>query len=328
MPEGATSAAMRERTWRRPAPAAASPAGGAVAALVVAAAALPARSATTTVLPRRADVASLTAKVADAYRSGRPCGTTGCAITSRWDDAVLMVGMVEHWRTFRRTQDRTYAVNWANANALAALQRPERRPEEPELAQPHDGGIRLSAPARGRRARRLDRRRPREFDAQLALRLTPEREQLVDYVFPGQSVSSFSWKAVDAEYLALPTWILMGKRTGGTAYLDRARDLQDYQVEVMGLRDPETGLWFRDEAHEVPAQPERREDRLGPRDRMDRCRPRLRADRAARHAPGIRRLPDPLRRADGRGPHPPAPGRLLEHEPSSRIRATIPRPSN
>jgi len=91
---------------------------------------------------------------------------------------------------------------------------------------------------------------------QLALQLSPERQQLVDYVFPGQTKSSFSWKSVDAEFLALPVWIMMGRQSGNGDYYVRARDLQNYQVNVMGLQDATSKLWYRDEAAKTMTSPE------------------------------------------------------------------------
>ncbi|MFO1143705.1 MAG: glycoside hydrolase family 88 protein [Amaricoccus sp.] len=87
----------------------------------------------------------------------------------------------------------------------------------------------------------------RNLDAQLALPLTPEEVGLIDYVFPGSAKSSLSWKIVDSNFMGLPTWIAMGRQTGDTRYYDRARDLQNYQINTMGLRNPMTGLYFQRE---------------------------------------------------------------------------------
>ena len=178
-----------------------------------------------------------------------PCTSGSCAINNKWDNGVLMMGVIEHWRAYGSSPYRTYAENWARKDAWTLFDntsgRDQRNPNWHNRMTAGYTYLRLDqAGSAGATVADV----VSNLDDQLALQVSPEREQLVDYVFPGQSTASFSWKAVDANFMALPTWVAMGRHTGDTRYYDRARDLQNYQVDVMGLQSPATKLWFQHEA--------------------------------------------------------------------------------
>ena len=200
-------------------------------------------------LPGRSDVQQAAAAVGDHYRSVVPCASGSCAINNKWDNGVLMMGVIEHWRAYGSSPYRTYAENWARRHAWTLFDntggRDQRNPNWHNRVTAGYTYLRLDqAGSAGASVADV----VSNLDDQLALQVSPEREQLVDYVFPGQSTASFSWKAVDANFMALPTWVAMGRHTGDTRYYDRARDLQNYQVDVMGLQSPATKLWFQHEA--------------------------------------------------------------------------------
>ena len=171
-----------------------------------------------------------------------------CAINNKWDNGVLMMGVVEHWRKYGTASYRTYAENWADHNDWTLFSNTSGRDQEnPNWNNRMTAGytyLRLTqAGSPGATVADV----VRNLDAQLALQISPEREQLVDYVFPGSTKGSLSWKFVDANFTALPVWIAMGKQTGDTRYYDRVRDLQNYQLDVMRLQDPATKLYFQNE---------------------------------------------------------------------------------
>jgi len=74
-------------------------------------------SITTSTMPRKGDIRNGAAAVGNHYRSAKPCPAGTCPITNKWDDAVLMMGVIEHWRKHGTAAYKTYAENWANANS-------------------------------------------------------------------------------------------------------------------------------------------------------------------------------------------------------------------
>ncbi len=205
-------------------------------------------SAAAVTLPGRDEIRADAFRVGDHYRAARPCSASSCTITNLWDDGVLMAGMTEHWRKFGAAAYRNYARNWANRKGWKLYSNTSGSQRDPNFHNRMMAGyayIRLSQGGVSG-ASLADVRA--NLNAQLAMPLTPERVGLIDHVFPGKTVSSFSWKAVDAEFMALPVWTIMGRSDGRADWLDRGRALHDYQVDVMGLQDPATKLWFRDEA--------------------------------------------------------------------------------
>ena len=80
------------------------------------------------------------------------------------------------------------------------------------------------------------------LDAQVllpAFSATDDGTGLVDYAFGCGTAGTFSWKAIDAEFMALPTWIAYGKKTGNTAYYARAYALQNHQATTMRAPGPD-----------------------------------------------------------------------------------------
>ena len=69
-------------------------------------------------LPRKSDIQAAAAAVGGHYRAVVPCAPTTCAINNKWDNGVLMVGIIEHWRQYGTAAYRTYAENWAGHNAV------------------------------------------------------------------------------------------------------------------------------------------------------------------------------------------------------------------
>ena len=91
-----------------------------------------------------------------------------------------------------------------------------------------------------------------------ALQVSPERQQLVDYVFPGQTTASFSWKAVDCElHGACPPGSRWASTPATAATTTGGAISQNYQVGVMGLQSPATKLWFQHEAARTQTSPVR-----------------------------------------------------------------------
>ncbi|MFO1210048.1 MAG: glycoside hydrolase family 88 protein [Amaricoccus sp.] len=202
-----------------------------------------------TSLPSRSDIEAVGAKVGDHYRTLVPCGAGNCAVNNRWNNAVLMMGVLQHWQTYGTAAYRSYAESWAGHNDWKLFTDTsggdQQNPSwDNRMAAGYSYLRLLQAGTPGASVADVTR----NLDAQLALPLTPEKVGLIDYVFPGSTKSSLSWKIVDANFMGLPTWIAMGRQTGDARYYDRARDLQNYQLNVMGLRDPTTGLYFQRES--------------------------------------------------------------------------------
>jgi unsaturated rhamnogalacturonyl hydrolase len=214
-----------------------------------------AQSTAPTTMPRAGDILNATTRVGDHFRSAKPCPAGSCSLTNKWDDAVLMMGTTEYRRRFGTTAYRTYAENWANRHSwklFSDLSKDQFNPNWHNRMTAGSSYLRLlQAGSSGATVADV----ARNLDNQLALDLTPEREQLIDHVFPGKTVGSFSWKTVDANFMALPVWITMGKHASESRYFDRARDLQNYQVQTMGLQDASTRLWFRDESYKTRQSP-------------------------------------------------------------------------
>ena len=210
---------------------------------------------TSVLMPRKGDIKAVATSVGNHYRSATPCPSGNCAISNRWDDAVLMMGMIEHWRTHGTAAYKSYTENWARANSWELFDDLSKDQINPNWHNRMMAGYAyqrlLQAGSAG--ATVADVRR--NLDDQLALQLAPEQEQLVDYIFPGKTKSSFSWKEVDANFMGLPIWVMMGRQSGKAAYYDRARELNNYQINTMGLRDQATKLWYRDESFKTRTSP-------------------------------------------------------------------------
>jgi unsaturated rhamnogalacturonyl hydrolase len=216
---------------------------------------LPATPAAAATMPGRDQIRVEAFRVGDHYRAAVPCSASGCAITNHWDDGVLIAGVVEVWRTFSATAYRSYATDWANRQSWRLYSNTSGNQRDPNFHNRMMAGyayIRLSEGGVAG-ASLADVRA--NLEARLAMPLTQERIGLTDHVFPGKTDSSFSWKAVDAEFMALPVWTMMGRKDGRAPYHDRGRELQDYQVDIMGLQDPVTKLWYRDEAEKSLLSP-------------------------------------------------------------------------
>ena len=213
-------------------------------------------SAAPSTMPGKDDVRNAAAVVGDYYRIAKPCPAGSCEITNKWDDAVLMMGIIEHWRKHKTAAYKAYAENWARKNSWTLYSDLSGDQQNPGWDNRMTAGYTylrlLQAGSAGASVANVTT----NLNNQLALKLTPERQGLIDYVFPGQTKSSRSWKAVDANFMALPEWITMGKHAGKASYYARGFELQNYQVNVMGLRDPTSKLWYRDEA----AKPKRSPD--------------------------------------------------------------------
>ncbi len=231
-----------------------------------------AHAAPASTLPRRSDIRAAAAAVGEHYRAAVPCLAGTCAINNKWDNGVLMMGIIEHWRTTGSGAYRTYAENWASHNDWTLFSNTGGGDQENpnwnnrmtagytylRLFQAGSPGATLSDVGKN-------------LDDQLALKISPEREQLVNYVFPGSTKGSLSWKYVDANFTALPAWVAMGAETGDSRYYDRVRDLQAYQVDVLGLQNPTTRLWFQQRGRQEPGEPQRLAGGLGARERVDCC---------------------------------------------------------
>ena len=207
-------------------------------------------------MPAKSDIEAVAARVGDHYLATVPCGAEGCAINNKWDNGVLMMGVIDHWSKYGTAAYRSYAETWAAHNDWSLFTDTSGRDQEnPNWHNRLTAGytyLRLfQAGTPGASIAEV----VGDLDAQLALPISPEREGIVDYVFPGSSKGSLSWKIVDANFMALPVWIAIGGQTGQTDYYDRVRDLQDYQVGVMGLQDPMTKLWFQREAVKTMTTP-------------------------------------------------------------------------
>ena len=213
-------------------------------------------AAPASVLPRKSDIQAAAASVGGHYRTVVPCAPTTCAINNKWDNGVLMVGIIEHWRQYGTAAYRTYAENWASHNNWTLFSNTSGRDQEnPNWNNRMTAGYTylrlLQAGTPGASVADVIS----NLDAQLALGISPEREGLVNYVFPGSTRASLSWKYVDANFTALPVWVAMGAETGDERYYNRVRDLQDYQVNVMGLQSPTTRLWFQHEIAKTQTSP-------------------------------------------------------------------------
>ena len=99
-----------------------------------------------------------------------------------------MMGVIEHWRAYGSSPYRTYAENWARKNAWTLFDdtsgRDQRNPNWHNRMTAGYTYLRLGqAGSAGATVADV----VANLDDQLALQVSPEREQLVDYVFPGQT---------------------------------------------------------------------------------------------------------------------------------------------
>jgi unsaturated rhamnogalacturonyl hydrolase len=204
---------------------------------------------TSVTLPRKGDIQAAGAKVGNYWMSGHTSGSND----NGWTGGVLMAGIIEHWRKYATASYKTYALNWANAYSWKLISSGCDR-----LGNWHNrmtAGYTYLRLLQGGVAGATVADVTRNLDKQLALPISPEVTGLVNYKFPGCASGTFSWKAVDAEFMALPVWITMGKHLGNSNYYARVRDLQAYQVAPMGLQDATTKLWYRDESYKTATSP-------------------------------------------------------------------------
>jgi rhamnogalacturonyl hydrolase YesR len=67
-------------------------------------------------------------------------------------------------------------------------------------------------------------------------------------------VTSDSYFAVDAQFMALPAFAMLGKRDGKPAYFSRLHELFDYNKSTLGLYDRTARLYYRDASYIYPAR--------------------------------------------------------------------------
>ncbi len=206
---------------------------------------------TSVTLPRKDDIQAAGAKVGNYWMSGHPAGSND----NSWTGGVLMAGIVEHWRQYGTASYKTYAGDWAAADAWKLLSSGCDRSSNWHNRM--TAGYTYLRLLQGGVAGATVASVIQNLDKQLALPISPEVTGLVNYRFPGCAGTSgtFSWKAVDAEFMALPVWIVMGTHAGKPTYFTRVRDLQSYQVDTMGLQDPTTKLWYRDQTYKTARSP-------------------------------------------------------------------------
>ena len=214
---------------------------------------------TSITVPRKDDIKAVAEKVGNYWMTNNPCnaGAGNCPMENSWNKGVLMMGIVDHWRKHpTATAYKTYALNWANAHSWQLY---NTTPCTDWKANWHNrmtaGYTYLRLKGGGVPGTTLLTDTIANLDAQLLLPVfspTDDGTAQVDYAFGCGPGGTFSWKALDAEFTALPTWIAYGKQTGNTAYYARAYALQNHQATTMRLQDPTTKLWYRDETFAPP----------------------------------------------------------------------------
>jgi len=208
-------------------------------------------------VPRKGDIRAVAEKVGNYWMTNNPCnaGAGNCPMSNSWDKGVLMMGIVDHWRKHpTATAYKTYALNWANEHNWQLY---DTDPCNDWKANWHNrmiaGYTYLRLKGGGVTGANLLTDTIANLDTQVLLPLSAtDGTGLVDYAFGCGTAGTFSWKAIDAEFMALPTWIAYGKNTGNTAYYTRAYALQNHQATTLGLQDPTTKLWYRDETFVPP----------------------------------------------------------------------------
>ena len=279
-----------------------------------------AQGTTSATVPRRDDIRNTAATVGNHYRTAKPCSAGSCAITNKWDDAVLMMGMIEHWRKFGTAAYRTYAENWARKNAWNLFTNTsgsdQRNPNWHNRMTAGYTYLRLlQAGTAGATVANVRT----NLDDQLALQLAPERQQLVDHVFPGRRQALLLLEGG-------------GRRVHGAAGMDhdgqarrQRRLLPPRRATCRTTRSRSWGSRTPRASSGTATKPPRR--KRSPDGKpivwgrgtgwiagaLALALSELPASRA-----GIRHLPDALRRSHGRGQDAAAPRRVLEHERGRR----------
>ncbi len=206
---------------------------------------------TSTTIPRKGDIKAAGDKVGNHWISAYAAGSNN----NGWDAGVLMMGIIEHWRRYGNASYKTYAENWARTYAWKLLSSgcSSSGNWHNRMAAGYTFLRLLQAGSTGATVADVSQ----NLNTQLALPISPEVTGLVDHHFSGCAGTSgtFSWKAVDAEFMALPVWIAMGKQFSNTNYYARGSGLQNYQVSTMGLQDATTKLWYRDESYKTKTSP-------------------------------------------------------------------------
>ena len=206
---------------------------------------------TSTTMPKKGDIQAAGAKVGAYWTSVYGAGTN----SNGWNGGVLMLGIIEHWRQYATASYKTYAENWANTYAWSLLSsgcssagnwhnRMIAGYTYLRLLQAGSAGATIADVTA-------------DLNTQLSLPISPEVTGLVNHHFPGCAGTSgtFSWKAVDANFMALPVWITMGRQVSNANYYTRGSGLQNYQVSTMGIQDAATKLWYRDESYKTKTSP-------------------------------------------------------------------------
>jgi unsaturated rhamnogalacturonyl hydrolase len=204
-----------------------------------------------TTIPRKGDIKAAGDKVGNYWISAYPAGSNN----NGWNASVLLMGIIEHWRHYGNASYKTYAENWASTYAWSLLSSGCNSSGNwhNRMVAGYTFLRLLQAGSTGATVADVTQ----DLNTQLALPISPEVTGLVDHHFRDCAGTSgtFSWKAVDANFMALPIWITMGKHFGNTNYYTRGSGLQNYQVSTMGLQDATTKLWYRDESYKTKTSP-------------------------------------------------------------------------
>ena len=68
------------------------------------------------------------------------------------------------------------------------------------------------------------------------------------------AVTSAAYFAVDAQFMALPAFAMLGKLDGNTSYFNRLHELYTYNKTTLGLYDATARLYYRDASYIFPAK--------------------------------------------------------------------------
>lgn len=222
-------------------------------------------------LPKDAELRTTAFLVANRWRSDNPCQAAGqgtCEASMMygetggfptWRSGVLMAGMMDHYLVHTdHAGARAYVYNWATQTqwkVFSASQIQDRHANFHNRTAASYAYLRLAQSGTVPSNALNSSLSNLETMYSVPLYRDAAKTKFIDYKFPqwpSNAESSFSWMAVDAEFVGgLPVWITYGKHLGGadkTNYYTRVLQLHKYQRDNMGLQRND-GLWSRDETY-------------------------------------------------------------------------------
>jgi len=191
---------------------------------------VPSAARTADALPSRSEVLSVMKLAADYAEHRYPAN-----VEAYWDHGVYHIGMMALYDATKDANALAYTEKFGQYNGWALDRGVVAANRHNRLAA---GQSWIAASIFSSRADITDTRQ--EIATQTSLSLA--------------EVTSSAYFAVDAQFMALPAFAMLGRLDGNAGYFNRLHELFNYNKATLGLYDSAAHLYYRDASYIYPAE--------------------------------------------------------------------------